>query len=399
MKLGQIARLAGADLRHDRLVSLCMVASLVAVIAPLLLLFGLKHGVISTMRDQLLNDPHNLEIRLLNSGSYDQTWVDALAQHPQAGFVIGLTRSLNTQADLLRSGAQFLENADVLPTASGDPLMAGLSAPAAGAVVLSAQAATRLGANPGDTLRMRVSRRLEGRDQRAMVPLIVHAVLAPSAYPRPAAFVQPELLRDMEWYRDGYAALGAEDGQPLDLARQRFAKARVYARDIDAVEALERHLNDMRIETTSRLAEIDKVKAIDHLLSTVFGVIAGTGVLGCLASLAGAFLANIRRKRRDIAVLRLIGLEGRQVNLYIVIQALILTAIAFVLGLGVYFAGSAIFNHLLGLSQDTQGFICRITPQHALIALTITLAVALLVSQLGALSARRIQPAESLREI
>ncbi|MFU1952613.1 ABC transporter permease, partial [Bordetella avium] len=143
MKLGQIARLAGADLRHDRLVSLCMVASLVAVIAPLLLLFGLKHGVISTMRDQLLNDPHNLEIRLLNSGSYDQTWVDALAQHPQAGFVIGLTRSLNTQADLLRSGAQFLENADVLPTASGDPLMAGLRAPAAGAVVLSAQAATR----------------------------------------------------------------------------------------------------------------------------------------------------------------------------------------------------------------------------------------------------------------
>ncbi|WZB70456.1 hypothetical protein WJ968_33725 [Achromobacter xylosoxidans] len=57
-----------------------MIATLVAVIAPLLLLLGLKHGVVSSMQDELARDPRNLEIRMLSSGSYDQAWVDELAR-------------------------------------------------------------------------------------------------------------------------------------------------------------------------------------------------------------------------------------------------------------------------------------------------------------------------------
>ncbi|MCH3719333.1 hypothetical protein LZB68_09660, partial [Campylobacter lari] len=90
----QIARLAGRDLWHDRLVTLCMIATLVAVIAPLLLLFGLKHGVVSAMQDELMRDPRNLEIRMLSSGSYDPAWIDELAKRADAGFVVGMTRSL-----------------------------------------------------------------------------------------------------------------------------------------------------------------------------------------------------------------------------------------------------------------------------------------------------------------
>ena len=78
-----------------------MIATLVAVIAPLLLLLGLKHGVVSSMQDELARDPRNLEIRMLSSGSYDQAWVDELARRPGAGFVVGMTRSLNTQADFI----------------------------------------------------------------------------------------------------------------------------------------------------------------------------------------------------------------------------------------------------------------------------------------------------------
>ena len=51
---GLLAALAIRDLWHDRQVSLCIVAALVAVIAPLLLLFGLKHGVVSQLRGELL---------------------------------------------------------------------------------------------------------------------------------------------------------------------------------------------------------------------------------------------------------------------------------------------------------------------------------------------------------
>ena len=45
------------DLWNDKFVSLCVVASLVAVIAPLMLLFGLKNGVVTQLRQELLSNP------------------------------------------------------------------------------------------------------------------------------------------------------------------------------------------------------------------------------------------------------------------------------------------------------------------------------------------------------
>ncbi|BEG78506.1 hypothetical protein HBIAX_05610 [Achromobacter xylosoxidans] len=399
----QIVRLAGWDLWHDRLVTLCMIATLVAVIAPLLLLFGLKHGVVSAMQDELMRDPRNLEIRMLSSGSYDQSWIDGLAKRADAGFVVGMTRSLNTQADFIHNANRFLENVEVLPTAVGDPLLEGVdvSALAGGGVVFSAQAAQRLDIQPGATLRMRIARRLNGVNQQAVVALTVLAVLPGRAYERAGAFVSPDLLRDMEWYRDGYAvaSMGAEDGRPTAEASVRFARARVYARDLDAVESLEKSLVDQRVETSSRLAEIRNVKAINHLLTTVFSVISITAILGCVAALAGAFLANVRRKRRDIATLRLLGLGSAEIATLLAIQAFGLTVVAMGVGLLIYVLGSAAFNNLLSGVKASGQFASQVTPLHCALAFMLALGVAMLASLAGAVSAKRIQPAESLREI
>ncbi len=62
------------DLMHDRKVSFFIMASIVAVVAPLLLLFGLKFGIVSQMRAELLADPRNLEIRMLGSAKLDDAW-------------------------------------------------------------------------------------------------------------------------------------------------------------------------------------------------------------------------------------------------------------------------------------------------------------------------------------
>ncbi|WP_235612619.1 ABC transporter permease [Achromobacter xylosoxidans] len=380
-----------------------MIATLVAVIAPLLLLFGLKHGVVSAMQDELMRDPRNLEIRMLSSGSYDQSWIDGLAKRADAGFVVGMTRSLNTQADFIHNANRFLENVEVLPTAVGDPLLEGVdvSALAGGGVVFSAQAAQRLDIQPGATLRMRIARRLNGVNQQAVVALTVLAVLPGRAYERAGAFVSPDLLRDMEWYRDGYAvaSMGAEDGRPTAEASVRFARARVYARDLDAVESLEKSLVDQRVETSSRLAEIRNVKAINHLLTTVFSVISITAILGCVAALAGAFLANVRRKRRDIATLRLLGLGSAEIATLLAIQAFGLTVVAMGVGLLIYVLGSAAFNNLLSGVKASGQFASQVTPLHCALAFMLALGVAMLASLAGAVSAKRIQPAESLREI
>lgn len=397
-----LARLSLADLWHDRNVSLCMAASLVAVIAPLLLLFGLKHGVVSQLQQELLSDPRNLEVKMLSSGHFDQAWLQRLQARPEVGFAIGQTRSLNTQADLLGAHGRFADNVEVIPTRAGDPLLAtDLSELAPDQVILSERAAERLDAKVGDTLRLRVARRLNEVNERGERTLQVRAIVSSVRFARPAAFVSPERLMELEHYRDGYlvASLGASSGQALDALNVGYARARVYARDIDSVAPLERWLNEQRIETASRLAEINSVKAINHVLGLIFSVIAGAALIGCIASLVGAFLANIDRKRRHLAVLRLLGFSSPAVSAYVVLQALVLSLGGYLGGLGSYYLGSLLFDRLLVSSQATGAFICHITVWHGLVALLLAFLVAGLVALIGALRAIRIQPAESLREL
>lgn len=397
-----LGRLALSDLWHDRKVSFCVAASLMAVIAPLLLLFGLKYGVVSQLQDDLLRDPRNLEIRLLSSGSYDSDWLMQLQQRPETGFAIGKTRSLNTQADLLVDSRRFVESAEIIPTQAGDPLLnTPLSALAENHVILSARAAERLALQPGDSLRLSVTRRLDGVNERGEQLLEVVGVLDAARFGRPAAFVAPDLLLGLEHFRDGYQvlALGARNGNSAADLDPSYARARLYARDIDSVAPLERWLNKQHIETASRLAEIEEVKAINQVLGVIFSVIAGASLVGCIASLVGAFLANIDRKRRSLALLRLLGFQRGAVAGYLVLQALFLASVGYLGGLICYGVGSSLFNQLLGGSQVTDSFVCDITFWHGLITLLLALLVAALVALVGALRAINIEPAESLREL
>lgn len=401
-RLGLLGSLAIEDLWHDRKVSFCIAASLVAVIAPLLLLFGLKHGVVSQLQNELLSDPRNLEVKMLSSGNYDTAWIEDVRQQPEVGFAIGQTRSLNTQADLLMGLQRFVENAEIIPTDAHDPLLNLPQTHLSGnQVILSARAAQRLQATVGDSVRLRAPRRLDGINERGELNLVVVAVLDAARFGRAAGFVAPPLLLELERFRDGYQvpAFGLDSGKPQADLKPLYARARVYARDIDSVAPLERWLNQQNIDTSSRLAEIDNVKAINQVLGLIFGVIAGAALIGCIASMVGAFLANIDRKRKSLAVLRLLGFSSLAVAGFVIAQAMLLSLIGYVGGLGLYGMGSLLFDHLLGSSQATGTFVCHITIWHGLVALLIALLVAALVAVIGALRAISIQPAESLREL
>lgn len=396
-----IARLALQDLWHDRQVSLCIAAALVAVIAPLLLLFGLKHGVVSQLQRELLDDPRNLEVRMLTSGSYDNAWLANLREQPEVGFVIGQTRSLNTQADLLKDAQRFVKGAELIPSAPGDPLLADIARHPQGAqVILSEPAARRLEVAEGDHLTLAVSRRFDGQLERGRLTIDVAGVLEASRFPRPAAFVDLELLIELERFRDGHASprLGVDNGLARGDYPLRYARARIYAKEGDAVQGLVEWLEEQHIDTASRLAEIENVRAINKVLALVFGVIAATALAGCMASMSGAFLANIDRKRREYAVLRLLGFQRPAVATFLAVQVGVLTLLAFSVGLGLFALGSAVFNRALATSNMSAGVVSHITPTHAVIALMLTLGVGLLVVVVGVARAYGIQPSESLRE-
>ncbi len=393
--------LALRDLLHDRQVALCIIFSLVAVIAPLLLLFGLKTGIVGQLRTELLNDPANLEVRMIGNGNYPLPWLSELAQRPEVGFTVPLTRTLNTQGDLVRDGRLFVANAEVLPTAAGDPLLAGVPLPPDAAhLVLSASAAERLQIKVGDQLQFFVARKLDGNSERGRTTMTVSGILSAARFARPAAFVTLPLLIAMEDFRDGFLVpqFGVDTGKPAPL-RDNFAKARIYARNIDAVAPLALWLNQQHIETVTRQAEIESVRSITYVLGVIFAVIAWVSLLGCIASLIGAFLANIDRKRKDMAVLRLLGFRSRAVSLYIMLQALLLTGVAFLCGLMLYWAGSTLFNHILGRHLPGNTFVCHLQPAHLMLALASALTIAVIVAGIGAARAIHIQPAESLRDI
>lgn len=397
-----LAELAARDLWFDRKVSLCIMASLVAVIAPLLLLFGLKNGVVTQLRDELRRDPRNLEIRLLGNGDMPPTLLEALRTHPATGFVIPLTRTLNTQADLVKGGAHFVADAEIIPSAAGDPLLQGRAAPAQTRdILLSASAAKKLQAREGDTLLLRIQRKRDNRNERGQLQLHVSGILAPAAFPRPAALVSLDLLIDLERFRDGYRlpAFGIDSGDPVPATAPRFARARLYARSLEDVAPLADWLQQQNLDLSTRAHEIEAVQAIDRVLGLIFAVIAWTAVLGCAASLTGAFLANIDRKRRDLALLRLLGFRRSAAGSYVMLQSTLLTVLAFGLGYGLYALGARVFNQALGTSLTDGAFVCRLEIHHLMLAFAGALLIATLVAATGGYRALHIEPADSLRDI
>jgi len=397
-----LTELAARDLWFDRKVSICIAASLVAVIAPLLLLFGLKYGVVSHLRETLTKDPYNLEVRMLGNGQFSQAWFDGLKALPASGFVMPLTRSLNTQADLLRDSQHFVANAEVVPSGPGDPLLGGLMPPQSRTeVLISASASQHLGVRAGDSLRLLVLRQLKGQSERGQLEVQVKGVLTPEAFSRPAVLVSLDLLVAMEDFRDGFQVplWGLDSGSPRPDSPRHFAKARLYATDLDQVEVLADWLSAQQIESITRQREIESVKAIDRVLGGIFAVVAWIAVMGCVASLSGAFLANIERKRRDLALLRLLGFRRSAAAGYVMLQAVLLTCVAFAIGYWAYVVGSHIFNQTLSVHLAEGSFVCKLEPIHLLIAFSSALLSASLVAAIGGYRAIQIQPAESLRDL
>lgn len=399
----QACRLAWRDFLHEWRVSLCLIFALAAVLAPLLVLFGLKSGIIATMTERLRADPRNLEISLRGHQRLDPAWFAAVRARPEAGFVLPRTRLLAATISLESAGGG-LPDIDMLPTAAGDPLLPAGTAPAGGLrqILLTATAAGRLKVKAGDGVTGRVFRRLGDRPQTLVLPLTVAGIIPETAFGRDAAFVSLDLLTATEDYRDGAAipALGISDGDtaaaPAPAARA-FASARLYARSLDDVAPLASWVRDQGIEVTTRAQEIETVKALDRVLAFVFLVLASIGVGGYLFSLAASLWANIDRKRREIALLRLLGLGTGPVIGFPVVQAVLVAvagvALSTLLYLGVAAAFNAAFIDQLGRDE----FVCRLALRDGVIAAALTVLFAVAAAMVGGYRAAKIDPAEGLR--
>ena len=256
-----VAELALKDYRHEWVLSACGILALAAVLVPLLVLFGLKYGVVSNLLDPLIENPRYREIAPLTSGNFDADWVDVMRARADVAFVVPKTRSLAATIKLRAPDSDIgrILDVELIPSAPGDPVLPPSVRPPEGydRAVVAARTAERLGAGIGDRLEGVLVRTRGGREEPVRFPLVVTGVAPPEAFGRDGLFVSVDLLAAVEDYLDGRAvpALDWEGGEPHGEARS-FAGFRLYARTLTDAAQVERALRAQGVDVRTNAADV-----------------------------------------------------------------------------------------------------------------------------------------------
>jgi putative ABC transport system permease protein len=394
MRIALVASLAWQDYRNDAWLSVCSVLALVAVIAPLLVLFGLKFGLVSSLTERLENDPATREIIPLGGGRFSSEFVEQLRQRSDVAFALPRTRQIAATAQL---GAVTVE---MLPTAANDPLLAGLPMPKGlDQIVLSHTAAEKLGAKAGDWLEASFGRQVAGRIESQRLRVQVLQVAPLEAFARDGLFAPLGLLEAAEDYRDGRAvpAFGW-DGDAVGVSEQRVYPAfRLYARRLVDVEPLRVYFAGQNLLVSTQAQTIAQVQSLSRNLSIVFWIIAGLALAGAFAAIFAGALASVARKRRELSVLRLLGFSTAGLLLFVVLQALYSAGFAAALSGLLYGLAESGLNQLF--VQVPGEYASHLLARHYGLALAAVLGVSAVAAACGGWRVARIQASEGIRDV
>lgn len=449
-----VLTLAFKELRHDWKATGVLLCVIVSIVTPLLILFGLKQGVINTQRELLLNDPCNLEIKMLGHYHLSPLWFEQKAKDSRIQFIIPITRFLNTDINIIdkENKNSFV---DLIPTGQGDPLLklTAIAAPVQDNEVLITHAlAKRLHINKGEQIQSQLFRKMNNESQTSHASLLVKDILPDySCLQRSAILTTLNFLKTVEDFKEGQQVdlFKVENNKLVTLKKKpndfkqlsknnhsffssknknpelieqpiktesvvptqtktTYAKARIFAKSLEDVTALSDELRSSseEIEVISKAAEIEKLKQLNNFLNILLLIVLLIGAVGGGLALGGNFLLTIERKRLQIAQLRLLGIGKKQVNLFLWVQGIIITSTAFIMA-SLLSLITKIISDIY--SQDILGEVMQITNnevkifylsgQDYLFAYTGTLIFSSLVILIGTKRANSIEPGEQLREI
>lgn len=401
-QITNIIRLSFRDYSHEWRMSGCFVLSLSAVLAPMMILFGLKFGIVTTMIHELVENPVNREIKPIGSGRYDDAWIDQYRARGDVEFIIPKTRALAATIQLKSTTANRIISTELLATATGDPLLAGLDKlpNEYHQVVLSQAAAKKLNVSVGDEIDASLSRQFQGKRERVHLPVEVIDITGPAVTARTVAFVSLDLLVASEQFKDGRAVSELGWGGDSGVMENRiYPSFRLYASSIYDVENLVAELEKEGVRIKANVAEINTVQSIDENLSVIFWIIACVGALGFTFSLGASLWANVDRKRKDLSVLRLIGFKSGQIIIFPVLQSFYTAVLGWLVAVLVYLAFEYLINTMLAPRLNIDRALCFLLTEHFLWALGLTMIIAVFASILGGVRAAAIEPSDGLRDI
>ncbi|WP_042935122.1 FtsX-like permease family protein, partial [Pseudomonas gingeri] len=331
---------------------------------------------------------------------FNAAYIAELGRREDVAFALPRTRQIAATADLSLDRQGPALNVEMLPTAEGDPLLGGLPAPIGlAAMLLSQTAAEKLGAKAGDWLEVSFSRQVAGRVESQHTQIRVQAVLPLEAFGRDALFAPLGLLEAAEDYRDGRGVpLLGWSGEPAGSAAQRVYPAfRLYARELGDVEPLRRYFAERGLLVSTQAQTIAQVQSLSRNLSIVFWIIAALALAGAFAAICAGALAAVERKRRELSVLRLLGLGTGALLLFVVLQALYSGLFAAALSVALYAVAEQGLNHLF--VQVAGEYASQLLWRHYVLALFSVLVVCALAAALGGWRVARIEASEGIRDV
>jgi putative ABC transport system permease protein len=393
--------LASRDYLHEWHMSFCFVLGLAAVLGPMMVLFGLKFGIVGAMVAQLVEDPRNREIRPVSSGRYDHAWLASVRARSDVSFLVPRTRSIAATIELGSESSSRNVRAELIPSDQGDPLLSPQGELPEGVtrVVLSRSTAEKLQVEAGDTLDGSLARQFRGHKERVHLPLTVAAVAPARAFSRDGAFVSVMLLEALEDFRDGRAVPEMGWGGDRGDNTRTYPGFRLYARSIYDVAGLRDAFADLGVDVHTHAADIELVQRMNRNLTAIYWVIAVIGLFGFSLSLGASLWANVDRKRKELSVLRLVGFRTMDIAWFPMVQALYTAVLGWALAVAIYYVTAWVINIMMATQVEAGQQICRLLEIHYVVALALTCGAAVIAAALAGMRSARIEPAEGLREL
>jgi len=585
---GLVFWLSMKDLFHEKLITINLILGTAAIIAPLLILFGIKFGVIETMSNRLINDPKNLEIRPVSSRLYTPSWFESVKNNDKVNFVIPMTRQLSSSVQIQPlSLSKKSVTADLVATDKGDPLLLqnGAAIPDEKSCVLSNSLAKELGLKKGDMLNCSVSRYVKKKIQKSLITLKVASVLSPRAGFIKSIYVPLDIVTNIEKYKDGlavpkwgwkgnisqaypvydgvfislpkpldrvdqikllsgtgfayidainfketkekagysftdkgnlyfikpyknsinddnmgslkiklrgknaklypwikpieasikndkteikikiaalpkgikeikpktlymsspsfknvtmtvkeekkelvmpmsilpldetssFAFLDAQTAGKLALLRQRnliydqnikelllsrrgYASFRVYANSLQDVEPLKRFFEESGIAVSTQAERIHEVQELDKYLTLIFWLISTVGVVGGAATLSASLYSSVERKRKELSILRLLGLSGSMIFRFPIYQGMLISTTGVAIALLFFGIMATVINRLFQTHLQSGESFCTLNPTHIMIVFGSAVLLAIIASMIAAYQATKMDPAEAMRD-
>ena len=408
--IGQLLRLSLADLLDEWPIGVAVMLAIAAVLAPLLVMNGLRTGVIGEIFERLRADPAMRRITLDATGAtrFDPAWFQAMDAREDVAFVLPSTRFAASQAEVTPAeddGSIPSLRVWLVPTGAGDPVFE----PESPAIVepytqvkIASAVADRAKLSVENKLFIDVTRRWgDGRTQTAGVLATVIDVALPERHGGTVVFGHPELLGAIEAFRDGFSApqIGAPEGEARK-ERSNYPNFRLYADRIEDVSPLASHLRkEQGLSVSAQEGPIASAIQLDRNVRTVLDAIMLLGATGLAGSLCAIQWAVAARKRRVVAMLSLMGYGGRWLIGFPAVQASVLAVMGVLVAAMLAFGAAGWINRDFAESFGATGAACVIEPGVLVGGAASVLLLSLVPAIMIGIGFTRVDPSDEIRDV